>query len=205
MYREMNVCEFVKATASSSPTPGGGAVAALVGALGVSLSQMVANLTLGKDNYKDVQDEMKSICADAEDIKKQLLVLVDKDTEAFDKFMETLKLPKDTDEQEEYRTSAMQESLKKAADIPLQIARVAYKIMDIAEIALEKGNKNAMTDAVISAIMSRSAVLSAVINVRINLKSIKDDKFVDEYEKECAELEKSIQERENKILNNLIL
>ncbi len=203
MYREMNVCEFIKATSSSDPTPGGGSVSSFCGALGVALAQMVANLTLGKKEYQDVQDEMKNICVKADEIKKELMRLIDKDAEAFSEFMDALKLPKDTDEQNEYRQSIMQKSLKSSASVPMEIAEISYKVMDLAEIALEKGNKNAFTDAAIAGILSRSAVLSAILNVRINLKSIKDEQFVQRLESKCIELEGSVKNREKAILNSI--
>ncbi len=193
--------EFSKETASSEPVPGGGSIAAYSGALAAALSEMVANLTVGKKNYEEVEEEMKLIVEKAEMIRVNMLDNIEKDCEAFDKVMEGFKLPKNTEEEKEFRKKTIQEGLIIAAEVPLEIAKEAFEIMPIAEIVVEKGNKNAVTDGLVSAMLARTAVLSALLNVKINLNSIKDETYVEKTRKIVKNLEKMAVEKEKEILN----
>jgi len=193
--------EFSKETASSQPVPGGGSIAAYSGALAAALSEMVANLTVGKKNYKDVEEEMKLIVDKAEMIRTNMLDNIEKDCEAFDKVMVGFKLPKTSEEEKEYRKKTIQKGLIVAAEVPLEIAKEAFEIMPLAEIVVEKGNKNAVTDGLVSAMLARTAVLSALLNVKINLNSIKDEDYVDKTRKVVENLEEMAIEKEKEILN----
>lgn len=193
--------EFSKETASSEPVPGGGSIAAYSGALAAALSEMVANLTVGKKNYEDVEEEMKLIVEKADMIRKNMLVNIEKDCEAFDKVMEGFKMPKNTEEEKENRKKTIQEGLITAAEVPLEIAKEAFEIMPIAEIMVEKGNKNAVTDGLVSAMLARTAVLSALLNVKINLASIKDEEYVKKTGEIVKNLEKMAVEKEKEILD----
>ncbi len=193
--------EFSKETASSQPVPGGGSIAAYSGALAAALSEMVANLTVGKKNYKDVEEEMKLIVDKAEMIRTNMLDNIEKDCEAFDKVMVGFKLPKSSEEEKEYRKKTIQKGLIIAAEVPLEIAKEAFEIMPLAEIVVEKGNKNAVTDGLVSAMLARTAVLSALLNVKINLNSIKDEDYVDKTRKVVENLEEMAIEKEKEILN----
>jgi formiminotetrahydrofolate cyclodeaminase len=193
--------EFSKETASSEPVPGGGSIAAYSGALAAALSEMVANLTVGKKNYEDVEEEMKLIVEKADMIRKNMLVNIEKECEAFDKVMEGFKMPKNTEEEKENRKKTIQEGLITAAEVPLEIAKEAFEIMPIAEIVVEKGNKNAVTDGLVSAMLARTAVLSALLNVKINLASIKDEKYVKKTGEIVKNLEKMAVEKEKEILD----
>jgi len=193
--------EFSKETASSQPVPGGGSIAAYSGALAAALSEMVANLTVGKKNYKDVEEEMKLIVDKAEMIRTNMLDNIEKDCEAFDKVMVGFKLPKSSEEEKEYRKKTIQKGLITAAEVPLEIAKEAFEIMPLAEIVVEKGNKNAVTDGLVSAMLARTAVLSALLNVKINLNSIKDEDYVDKTRKVVENLEEMAIEKEKEILN----
>jgi len=200
MLVNLNVKEFVNETESNSPVPGGGSIAALAGALSAALSGMVAGLTIGKKGYEECQAEMEEVAKKASEIKEKLVDLIDRDATSFDDVMKAFKLPKDTDEQKEIRTKTIQEGMKYAASVPFETAETAAQMMDLAEIVIEKGNSNAVTDGAVSAMMSRTAVLSALLNVKINLGSIKDQEFVVDYEKKIAELEKNIVVREQEVL-----
>jgi len=193
--------EFSLETASSEPVPGGGSIAAYSGALSAALSEMVANLTVGKKKYEDVEEEMKLILDKSEMIRVKMLDNIEKDCEAFDKVMAGFKLPKNTEEEKTHRTKMIQESLVAAAEIPLEIAKEAFEIMPLAEIVIEKGNKNAVTDGLVSAMLARTAVLSALLNVKINLNSIKDEDYVEKTRKIVENLEKMAVEKEKEILN----
>lgn len=199
--KEMTLIEFTQKTASSSPVPGGGSVAALAGSLAAALSQMVAELTINKKGYEEADAEMRVLIEKAGKIREQLLDDIKRDSESFNKYMEALKLPKDTDEEKAFRLSVMQEGLKEAAIVPFEVASLAYEIMPLADIAVTSGNKNAVTDGLVSAMMSRTAVLSALLNTRINLSSIKDEAFVKEYFEKVEILEKQTIEAEKRILD----
>ncbi len=205
MLANMSVVDFLDETASNSPVPGGGSIAALSAAFSSALTQMVANLTLGKKGYEDVQEEAESVVKEAERLKGLFVEYIDKDSDAFNEVMNAFKLPKDTDERMEHRKKAIQEATKLAALVPLDVAREAYKIMDIAKFAVEKGNKNAVTDGAVATMLARTAVLSALYNVKINLSSIKDKEFVAKVAEEVDELESKVKLKEEEILAKVVL
>ena len=197
----LTVKGFLSELASNSPAPGGGSVAALSGALGAALSSMVCNLTVGKEKYKDVQDEIKDVLKESETLRKHLTKLIDKDTEAFNDVMKAFKMPKETEEQKEKRKQAIQEGYKTAAAVPLETARTCEKILDIAMIIAEKGNESSITDAAVSALMAQAGVQSAILNVKINLSSIKDKQFVEKTTLELEEIERDVMGKTNEIMN----
>ncbi|EMR74962.1 methenyl tetrahydrofolate cyclohydrolase [Thermoplasmatales archaeon SCGC AB-540-F20] len=197
---DMNINEFLDELASNSPAPGGGSVAALSGALGTALSSMVCNLTIGKERYEDVQDEIKDALEKSEQVRMQLTELIDKDTEAFNDVMKAFRMPKETEEQKERRRQAIQEGYITAAKVPLETAKTCEKILDVAIIVAEKGNKNSITDAAVSALMAQAGAKSAILNVKINLGSIKDDEFVERISFEIDELQKNADDKTNEIM-----
>ncbi len=191
---------FLSETASSSPAPGGGSVAALSGALGTALSSMVCNLTIGKEKYKDVEEEIKKVLTKSEKLRKELTILIDEDTEAFNDVIKAFKMSKETDEQKKERSKAIQKGYQTAAAVPLKTAETCEQILDIANVLAKKGNKNSITDAAVSALMAKAGVESAILNVRINLGSIKDETFVEKISKELIDLEKSTERKTEEIL-----
>ena len=176
---DMRLRDFVDELSSDSPAPGGGSVAALAGALSSALSSMVCNLTIGKEKYKDVEHDMERLLDRVEDMKRRFMDLIDRDTEAFNKVMEALKLPKETDEEKRIRKEKIQDALKGAALVPLETARMCAEMIELCKEVAEKGNKNSITDVGVAAIMARAGLESAILNVKINLKSINDEKFVE--------------------------
>lgn len=199
--KEMSVAEMAAMTASNSPAPGGGSIAAMTGAFGAALSAMVASLTIGKKAYADVKDEMQEVIDKAEELRLELLDAIQKDSESFDAFIAALGMPKDTDEEKAARTAAMQKSLKEAAEVPYQTAVTAARVMPLAETVVQKGNAKAVTDGLVSAMMARTAVRSALLNVRINLESINDTEYVADMQKKCRDLEGSVVKAESYILS----
>jgi glutamate formiminotransferase/formiminotetrahydrofolate cyclodeaminase len=191
---------FLSELASKSPAPGGGSVAALSGALGSALSSMVCNLTIGKDKYKNFQDEIKTTLEKSEKLRKKLTKLIDKDTEAFNDVITAFKMPKETENEKTKRNIAIQRGYKIAAKIPLETAKVGEKILDVAMIVAKKGNKNSITDAAVSALMGKACVQSAILNVKINLSSIKEKKFIDKISLEIDKLEKNVKLKTDKII-----
>ena len=197
---EQRVIDFVAATASKEPTPGGGAIAALTAATGAALAEMVANLTVGKKGYETVQPEMEALQVKAEEIRKRMLELSQADADVFIIFMNALGLPKNTDEEKAARTAAIQQAYKDAAMVPFEIGELANQIFDLAELASRKGNQNLITDGIIAAINARAAVKSAFLNVRINLSGIKDESFVAELTSKMYAIEKDLDVKESSII-----
>lgn len=191
---------FLDELASSSPAPGGGSVAALAGALGAALSSMVCNLTKGKQGYETIQDQITEMLQKSEQLRKELTELIDKDTEAFTEVMNAFKLPKETDEQKEQRKNALQTAFKHAAEVPLETARKCVEVLDVAYFAAENGNKNSVSDAAVSALMAQTGVQAAMLNVRINLSSIKDPEYVKQITTELHELFQNAMEKSAVIL-----
>lgn len=191
---------FLDELASNSPAPGGGSVAALSGAVGAALSSMVSNLTKGKQGYETVQDDITELLEKSENLRKELTDLIDKDTEAFNKVMSALKMPKETDEQKEKRKNALQIAFKHAAEVPLETAQKCAQVIEIACVIAQKGNKNSISDAAVSAVMSRAGVQAAILNVRINLGSIKDPTYVQQRSTQLDELWNHATEKSAEVL-----
>ena len=198
---EQRVIDFVAATASKEPTPGGGAIAALTGATGAALAEMVANLTFGKKGYEEVHSEMEELQSKAEAIRNRMLELSQADADVFNIFMNALGLPKNTDEEKIARTAAIQQAYKDAAMVPFKIGELAYQIFDLAELASRKGNQNLITDGIIAAINARAAVKAAFLNVRINLSGIKDEAFVANVSAKMNSIEQDLDTKEAAIIS----
>ena len=198
---EQRVVDFVAATASKEPTPGGGAIAALTGATGAALAEMVANLTFGKKGYEEVQSEMEELQTKSEAIRNRMLELSQADADVFNIFMNALGLPKNTDEEKATRTAAIQQAYKDAAMVPFKIGELAYQIFDLAELASRKGNQNLITDGIIAAINARAAVKAAFLNVRINLSGIKDEAFVANVSAKMNSIEQDLDTKEAAIIS----
>ena len=196
----MKIGVFLSELASNSPAPGGGSVAALSGGIGAALSSMVCNLTVGKEKYADVQDDIKKALKKSEQLRKDLTKLIDEDTNAFNDVIKAFKMPKDTEEQKKKRSAAIQEGYKTAAQIPLKTAHNCAEILDVAKVVAEKGNVNSITDTAVSALMAKAGVESAILNVKINLGAIKDEKFVRKMSSELDNLQKKIGKKTDDIL-----
>ncbi len=205
MLAKMSVVDFLDETASNSPVPGGGSIAALSAAFSAALAQMVGNLTIDKKGYEQVQEEVKSVAKKANKLKSIFVDYIDKDADSFNEVMNAFKLPKDSDEKIEYRKNTIQEATKKASLVPLDVAREAYKMMDIIKVVVENGNKNAITDAAVATMLARTAVLAALYNVKINLSMIKDAQFVESVAQEVSKLETDVKLKEEEILSKIAL
>ena len=196
----MKINNFLSELASNSPAPGGGSVAALSGALGAALTSMVCNLTVGKEKYVDVQEDIKKVLKQSEKLRKRLEELIDEDTNAFNDVMKAFKMPKETEEQKKKRSAAIQQGYKTAAQVPLKTAHTCAEILDAAKVAAEKGNVSSITDATVSALMAKAGVEGAILNVKINLGSINDETFVKKLSSELNALEKTTKEKNDEIL-----
>jgi len=177
MIVQQPVTTFLDDLASGSATPGGGSAAAIMGAMGAALVSMMCNLTIGKKNYAEVEGEMQSLLAAAEELRLQLAGMVAEDIGAFDALMAAYAMPKDTDEQKTKRSAAIQEGLKAATDVPLACARASAGVIAVAMRAAQVGNRNVISDAGVGALAAQAALRSAALNVYINVPSIRDDAF----------------------------
>jgi len=198
---ELRVSELLDKTASSDPVPGGGSIAALSAAAAAGLAEMVANLTVGKKGYEAVEEEMKAVAAKMRPLREKFLKDMDRDADAYNEVFSSFKMPKRTEEEKEKRQKAIQEGLKHAASVPLGVAEDAFSILGLVRTVIAKGNKNAVTDGAVSAMMARTAVLSALYNVKINLGSIKDEAFVNRVRKKVKHLDAETVKMEKEILS----
>ena len=173
----MNVREFCNETLSDSPAPGGGSVAALMGALGASLGGMVANLSAGKRGWDDKLEYFSESAVKAQQLKDELLSLVDEDTAAFNKVMEAFALPKESAEEKTARSAAIEKATKHAAEIPLKVMETASKSYALLGEMAAKGNPASVSDVGVGALATRACIEGAAMNVRINLGQLKDEKF----------------------------
>jgi len=175
---------FLKAVASDKATPGGGAVAALAGALSAALAEMVAGLTVGRKAYAEVEPTMRAVIAAASDRREQLTAAIEDDILAFGGVMDAYRLPKDDPE----RPAAIERAMIHAADVPLTVARLALEAMQLAEQAASLGNRNAASDAAVAGLIGLAAVEGAALNVRVNAASLADRDLAARYENDVAAL-----------------
>jgi len=165
---------FLATVAAPTPTPGGGSAAAHVAALGAALTQMVAGLTAGRKAYADVHDEMQRIVAEAHSLRTTLTALVQRDAASFEGVRLAYRLPQESDEQQATRSTAIREALIHAAEVPLETARTAVEVAALAVSVAERGNRNAVGDACVAALLAEAACRAAVLNVRLNVSSLDD-------------------------------
>src|SRR2546422_1986247 len=174
---KMNLREFCNETLSDSPAPGGGSVAALMGALGVSLGGMVANLSAGKRGWDDKIEYFSDWAVKAQQLKDELLALVDEDTAAFNKVMDAFGLPKESAEEKSARSVAVEQATKYAAEIPLKVMEMASRSYELLSEMAEKGNPTSISDVGVGALATRACIGGAAMNVRITLAGLKEEKF----------------------------
>ncbi|GAB4156045.1 MAG: cyclodeaminase/cyclohydrolase family protein [Planctomycetota bacterium] len=176
-YSELTVKSLLEKFSDSNPTPGGGSAAALSGALAASLVAMVARITFSNKKYEDRAEEMRNIAAKADELRVRLLELVQEDAKSYDAVSSAFKLPKDTDEEKAARRQAIQDALKMAAFAPTMTLDSLKTLLPLALDVVEKGNPNCITDAVASTRLIEAAMETAIMNIHINLDSIKDEEF----------------------------
>lgn len=178
MLTQKPVSTFLNELASSAPAPGGGSAAALGAAIGAALVSMVANLTVGKKQYVDVEEDIQRILERSETLRRRCEELLEQDVAAYTKVSEAYKMPRDTDEQKEARSAAIQDALKGATSVPMALAEACVEILKLCPESAEKGNVRAVSDVGVGALMAEAALRAAALNVWINLGSIKDQDFV---------------------------
>ncbi|MEZ5125171.1 MAG: cyclodeaminase/cyclohydrolase family protein [Thermoleophilia bacterium] len=186
VYIDESLRTYIDDAASAKPAPGGGSVSACAGALGAALVGMVCNLTLGREKYAAVEDQMQDLVGRTEAARARLQDLIQEDTTAYNGVLEAYRMPKGTEAEIAARKAAVQAGLVVAANVPLEIGRVALEVCRLSRIAADHGNPNAVTDAGVGVLLAEAAVVGAALNVRINLGSIEDAEYVT---KTAAEVE----------------
>jgi formiminotetrahydrofolate cyclodeaminase len=179
MIKQSAIDKFLDELASSNATPGGGSAAAIVGAMGAALVAMVCHLTIGKKKYAEVEEEMKAVLTEAEALRHRLTGMIEDDVQAFDAVMGAYGMPKETDADKEKRSTAIQDALKLATDVPLRCCHAAREVIDLAAKASDKGNLNVISDAGVAVLAAYAALRSAALNVYTNAKMITDKSFAD--------------------------
>ena len=197
---DMNLTAFANETASESPAPGGGSIAAYMGALGASLGTMVANLSSHKKGWDDQWKYFSDWAEKGQQLKDELLKLVDEDTASFNKIMEAFGLPKGSEEEKAQRSAAIQAATLYATQVPLRTMQTTFNVFEICEAMVDKGNPNSVTDAAVGALCARSAVYGAYLNVCINASGLKDKTIADQLIAEATSLLEASLDKEKEIL-----
>lgn len=178
MLYELSIHEYLNELAGPAAAPGGGAAAGLSGAQGAALLSMVCNLTIGRKKYAEVEADMVQHLAQAERLRGQLTELIDRDAGAYDSVMAAYKLPKETDAEKAARSAAIQDGLKQATLAPLETLTACVEVLELAPAVLEKGNPNVVSDGGAGVLSAYAGMMTAAINVRINLNALKDESFI---------------------------
>lgn len=197
---DLTVKGLLDVTAGKDPVPGGGSISALSGSIAAALTEMVAGLTIGKKKYAEVEEQMKKLVERVQKIRQQLILDVDRDSEAYNVVFAAFQMPKDTDEEKAARSAQIQEATKIAANVPMEVARRVYSLLSDIEEVVSNGNQNAVTDGCVAMMSARNAIIGALFNVRINLTSIKDEQFVADMTAEADRLEREVIVRESKVI-----
>jgi len=185
--KDKSIQLFLEELASHEATPGGGSAAAVMGATAAALTSMVCNLTIGKPKYSAVESDMKVLLAKSEVLREKFTAMIKADVEGFNQVMLAYGLPKESVEDKEHRTAAIQAALKEATEVPLACAIASAEVISLSQEAAEKGNTNVITDAGVSVVSAHAALKSSALNVYINVGSIRDKRYGAE---KLAELEK---------------
>jgi formiminotetrahydrofolate cyclodeaminase len=189
---DLTITEFLDKMASGQAVPGGGSAAAFCAAMAAGLTEMTANLTIGKKGYEAVDADMRAIADRAFELRKKMIRNIDRDPEAFNQVISAFRMPKDNIEDISHRDKAIQEGFRDSTIIQLEVANGALEIMELALDVMKQGNRNAVNDGAAGAMLARTACITALSNVRINLKSIQDAAFVNEISDKVKELEEIV-------------
>ncbi len=200
----LSLRQFANEVSMESPTPGGGSVAALCGALSSSLNSMVANLTFGKRNYESSWEEMKQVAVKAQSYKDRFLHLVDEDTKAFNRVLEALRLPRGDEKEQREREAAIEAANQGATLVPLEVLQLSQGLLDLAEIVLFRGNKNSLSDAGVALATALAAAQGAYYNILINLPNVRGEAFKAKTKAEAEQLYHYVEERANNLRQVLL-
>lgn len=185
---QKNCVDFVDVLASKAAVPGGGWAAALAGAIGMALGSMVCNLTTGKKKYAQYEEAIQEILVKAGKLQEELLSMIDKDAEGFYPLSKAYGLPTSTEEEKQYKAETMEKCLKVACEVPMNIVRLCHDSIKLHEELVDKGSKLAISDVGCGVQCLRAAILSAQLNVIINVNSMKDREYAQKIDRECNQL-----------------
>lgn len=204
MMLEQKTTEFLEVLSSAEPVPGGGGASAAVGAFASALGMMVANLTVGKKKYADVEEEMIEIRSRLATLREELVVLTDKDAEAFEPLSRAYGLPKETQEQKEEKERVMEKALYEASIVPLQIMQTVSKVMELLKVLGEKGSKIAVSDVGVAVLFARAALEGASLNIYINTRLMKDREQAEKLNKEADDLITEARKQQEEIYSGVL-
>ena len=199
MMLEQKTTDFLEVLSSAAPVPGGGGASAAVGAFSSALGMMVANLTIGKKKYADVEEEIIEVKEQLQNLQKELVDLTDKDAEAFGPLSKAYGLPKDTPEQKEEKERVMEKALYEASIVPLQIMKTVAKVMELLETLGEKGSKIAISDVGVAVLFARAALEGASLNIYINTRLMKNREQAERLNKESDDMIEEARRMQEKI------
>lgn len=200
---DLSLASFVGETSSESPAPGGGSVSAAMGAMGVALGTMVANLSSHKRGWDDRWEEFASWAEKGVQMQQRLLQLVDEDTDAYNAILDAFGMPKGSEEEKAARAAAVEAATKKASMVPLTVMREALKSFELLEEMINKGNPNSVTDAAVGVLATRACIRGAFLNVRVNVKGLNDRTYAESLLAEGREMDSRASEAEDKLIRTL--
>lgn len=190
-------------TAANEAVPGGGSSSALNAAIASALGEMVANLTIGKKKYADVEERMRELAAEMSTYRSRFVNDIDRDADAYRQVMEAYRLPKESEEESKVRDEKIQQAMKNASLVPMEVAETALEMLMLLAETMEKGNSNAVTDGLVGAMTCRTAIMGALFNVRTNLGGIADDAFVGLMTKKSDRIEREALIKEEELIRRV--
>lgn len=201
--QDLTVKEFLEKTAANEAVPGGGSSSALNAAIASALGEMVANLTIGKKKYADVEERMRELAAEMSTYRSRFVNDIDRDADAYRQVMEAYRLPKESEEESKVRDEKIQQAMKNASLVPMEVAETALEMLMLLAETMEKGNSNAVTDGLVGAMTCRTAIMGALFNVRTNLGGIADDAFVGLMTKKSDRIEREALIKEEELIRRV--
>jgi len=201
--QDLTLKQFLERTAANEAVPGGGSSAALSAAIATALTEMVANLTIGKKKYAAVEERMKQIAIEMSAARAHLVNDIDRDADAYRLVMDAYRYPKETEAEIIFRQEKIEEAIKIASLVPMEVAERAYNLLEAMMEALESGNRNAVTDGLVGLMTCRTAIMGALLNVRTNLGDIRDTAFVAEMTAKCDRMEQETRDKEQKAIQRV--
>jgi len=201
--QDLTVKEFLEKTAANEAVPGGGSSSALNAAIASALGEMVANLTIGKKKYADVEERMRELAAEMSAYRSRFVNDIDRDADAYRQVMDAYRLPKESGEEIKVRDEKIQQAMKSASLVPMEVAETALEMLMLLAEMMEKGNSNAVTDGLVGAMTCRTAIMGALFNVRTNLGGIADDAFVGLMTKKSDRIEREALIKEEELIRRV--
>lgn len=204
---DMSIIEFSDEVDSNSPAPGGGSVAALASNIGVGLARMMAHLSFGKKKYEGLDESIRQEFVNRfnklADIRQELVLLIDKDTESFNEVMKAMKMPKETEEEKKARKNAIQDATLFSIDVPFKTAKLSLKALELLDFVVDNGNQNAITDIGVGTLMLYTGLEGAILNVKVNLMGIENKEIHDSYSESCNEILNKAKQIKDKIIDEV--